>query len=135
MPGCCETESTCPRKFERIKIHIHRALQTAQAVIRRNAECICNRWAIVLHGSVWNQVDTLSMRTARELAQMPIWTASIEVSEAGTHRVKRDVHCADRPVALFANDDLRSAPIGRVRVVDLIAIDEQDYVGILLDRT
>src|SRR5687768_15097149 len=38
----------------------------------------------------------------------------------------------DGPVPLLADDDLRDALVGRVFVVDLVAVDEEDHVGVLL---
>src|SRR5262245_36920253 len=44
---------------------------------------------------------------------------------------ERQAHRADRPVALLADDDLGDALVGAVRVVHLVAIDEQDEICIL----
>src|SRR5690606_497714 len=43
-------------------------------------------------------------------------------------------HGADRPVALLADDDLGGALVDGIGVVDLVPIDEDDDVGVLLDR-
>ena len=47
--------------------------------------------------------------------------------------VERESNRSDRTIPLFADDDLRRALVRAVRVVNLVAIDEQDHVGILLD--
>src|SRR5437867_789881 len=57
-----------------------------------------------------------------------------EVFESGELAEKREPHGADRPVALLADDDLGHALFLRLGVVDLVAVNEQDYVGILFDR-
>ncbi len=57
-----------------------------------------------------------------------------EVLEARVLAEESEARRADRAVALLADDDLGHALFLRVRVVDLVAVDEQDEVGILLDR-
>src|ERR1019366_3534902 len=46
-----------------------------------------------------------------------------------------ELEVADRAVALLTDDDLSDAFLFRVLVVDLVAVDEADDVGILLDRS
>ncbi len=47
---------------------------------------------------------------------------------------ERQPHRAEGPVAVLGHDELR-LPLGcRVLVVDLVAVDERDDVGVLLDR-
>src|SRR5690606_13120855 len=53
--------------------------------------------------------------------------------EARLFGEERTVHRAGRTVAVFADDQLRRAARFAVRVVDLVAVDEQDQVGVLLD--
>src|SRR5471030_2172174 len=43
------------------------------------------------------------------------------------------INFADWAVALLADDDLGFALVGTLAVVDLVAIDEQDQVGVLFD--
>ena len=57
-----------------------------------------------------------------------------EILEARVLAEEGESHHADRAVALLADDDLGDALVLRLRVVDLVAIDEQDHVGVLLDR-
>src|SRR5690606_30402521 len=45
----------------------------------------------------------------------------------------RQANRPDRPISLFANDDFRTTLVRGVRVVDFVAIDEQDHVCVLLD--
>src|SRR6266404_6184963 len=46
-----------------------------------------------------------------------------------------ELEIADRAVALLADDDLGDPLLHGVLVVDLIAVDEADDVGILFDRS
>src|SRR5262249_12395824 len=46
-----------------------------------------------------------------------------------------ELEVADRTVALLGDDDLGDPFLLGVLVVDLIAIDERDEIGVLLDRT
>src|SRR5437868_1992934 len=57
-----------------------------------------------------------------------------EILEAGVFAKEREAYGADGSVALLADDDLRRALVLCVGVVDLVAVDEQDYVSILFDR-
>src|ERR1700674_801964 len=56
------------------------------------------------------------------------------VLETGVFALEGEPDGTDGAVALLADNDLRDALFLRVRVVDLIAVDEQDQIGILLDR-
>src|SRR6202008_3592906 len=58
-----------------------------------------------------------------------------EILEARVLPQESQFHGPDRPVTLLADDDLRDALVLRVLVVDFVAIDEQDHVCILLDRS
>jgi hypothetical protein len=62
-------------------------------------------------------------------------TAGCKIVEARVFPTECECHHPDRAVTLFADNDLGLALFRRVVVVDLIAINEQDQVGILLDRT
>ena len=64
-------------------------------------------------------------------ASMP---ARREALEARVFAEEGEAHGADRTVALLADDDLGDALVLRFRVVDLVAVDEQDDVCVLLDR-
>src|SRR5437660_1795522 len=44
-----------------------------------------------------------------------------------------ELHRPDRAVPLLADDDLRDPFVGRVLVVDLVAVDEEDHVAVLLE--
>lgn len=50
-------------------------------------------------------------------------------------RLKVSITVPIGPVTLFADDDLGPALVRRIGVVDLVAADEQDQVGVLLDGT
>src|SRR5690606_6553596 len=54
-----------------------------------------------------------------------------EVLELRELAEEGQVKLADRPVALLGDDDVRDALPGRIRLVDLFAIDEDDEVRIL----
>src|SRR5581483_8455668 len=56
------------------------------------------------------------------------------VLEARVLAEESELHRADGPVSLLADDDLGDALLRRVRIVDLVAVDEEDEVGVLLDR-
>src|SRR5512145_3050290 len=48
---------------------------------------------------------------------------------------ERDLHLAGGPVALLADDDVRDAvPVVRLEPIPLRPIEEQDHVGVLLER-
>ena len=55
------------------------------------------------------------------------------VVELGQVRREGELHGADRAIALLADVELRQALVRAVRVVDLVAVDEQDHVRVLLD--
>src|SRR5690606_24328083 len=55
------------------------------------------------------------------------------IQEARAGAGEGQAYRADGAVTLLADDDLRRALVGRIGVVDLVAIDEQDQVGVLLD--
>src|SRR5438105_1055874 len=70
-----------------------------------------------------------------ETAQLLFGRAGLRVIlEAGVFPEEGQLDCPDGAVALFENDDFRDALLGRVRRVDLFAIDREDEVGVLLDR-
>jgi hypothetical protein len=46
---------------------------------------------------------------------------------------ERHVHVVGRAVALLGDDQLRLARLGRVRLIDDLAVDEDDDVGILFE--
>src|SRR5688572_32707250 len=56
-----------------------------------------------------------------------------QVVEPGQLAVEHGLDRADRAVALLADDHLGHATLGGVLVVDLVAVDERDEVGVLLD--
>src|SRR5690606_31371695 len=56
-----------------------------------------------------------------------------EIQETGAGALEGQAHRADRAVTLLADDDLGRALVRRIGIVDLVAIDEDDHVGILLD--
>src|SRR5437764_5175342 len=47
---------------------------------------------------------------------------------------KRQCYFAGRTVALLADQDFSRSLVGRIRLVDFVAIDEQDHVSVLLER-
>src|SRR5476649_2003514 len=59
--------------------------------------------------------------------------AAAVVAELGVLTDPGQAHGADRPVTLLADDDLGRAFIGRVGIIDFIAVQENNDVGILLD--
>src|SRR5690349_1885468 len=56
-----------------------------------------------------------------------------EALEARVLTEEGQANGTDRTVPLLADDDLRDALVLRLGVVDLVAIDEDDDVGVLLD--
>src|SRR5690606_40491147 len=56
-----------------------------------------------------------------------------EVFKAGVLAEERQAAGADGAVALLADDHLGDALVLGILVVDLVAVDEQDDVGVLLD--
>src|SRR5438132_859645 len=58
-----------------------------------------------------------------------------KILEARVLPEESQAHGADRPVALLADDDLGDALVLRVLVVHLVAIDEENHVCILLNRS
>src|SRR5919197_754993 len=58
-----------------------------------------------------------------------------EIVEARELAAEAKVDASDRTVALLADDYFSDALVLRVRVVDLVAIDKKDHVGILFDGT
>src|SRR5690606_20675278 len=56
-----------------------------------------------------------------------------QVVEAGVLAEELQLHGAGRAVTLLADDDLGQALVRRVLVVVLVAVDEHDDVGVLLD--
>ena len=56
-----------------------------------------------------------------------------EIVEAGVLAVPPDLHRVDRAVALLGDDELRDVPVRRFLVVVVVAVDEADVVGVLLD--
>ena len=58
-----------------------------------------------------------------------------QVIKACVFAAKGERHHADGAVTLFADDDFGLAFVGGIAVVDLVAVDEQDQIGILLDST
>src|SRR5690349_19067967 len=59
----------------------------------------------------------------------------LEVGEAREATEEREVDLADRPVSLLADDHLGAAlRLFLIRKVHLVAINEKDDVGVLLDR-
>src|SRR6266571_3958320 len=57
------------------------------------------------------------------------------ILEAGVFPEEGQLDRADGAVALLENDDFGHAFFGRVRRIDLFAVDREDEVGVLLDRT
>src|SRR6476646_11140015 len=60
--------------------------------------------------------------------------AGREALEARVFAEEREANRTDRTIALLADDDFGRALVLCLRVVYLVAIDEHDHVGILLDR-
>src|SRR6266516_5710027 len=59
----------------------------------------------------------------------------LERLESGVLFQEGKLDLARRPVALLTDDDLGDALVLGLLVIDLIAVDEDDQVGVLLDRT
>src|SRR5262249_2625294 len=57
-----------------------------------------------------------------------------EVVEPRQRLHVRPLQCAARSVALLADNDLGDAGLLRLLVVVVVAVDEHDHVGVLLDR-
>src|SRR6266498_3317291 len=67
-------------------------------------------------------------------ASLVLVAAAGQVLETGEPALERQLDVADGAVALLADDDLGDAGLlGLVLVVDLVAVDEHDDVGVLLD--
>ena len=56
-----------------------------------------------------------------------------QIFEARVFAEEGQAHGADRAVTLLANDDFGNAFFRCFRVVNFIAVDEQNHVGVLLD--
>src|SRR5690349_24268276 len=65
-------------------------------------------------------VEILCARKIVELRELPM---------------EREPNGSDRTVTLLADDDFSSALVGAVRVIDFVAVDEKDDVGVLFDCT
>lgn len=55
------------------------------------------------------------------------------VEELGDARLIEQVHCADRAITLFGDDDFCFAAFVAFGVVVFVAIDKHDDVGVLFD--
>src|SRR5690606_17761509 len=55
------------------------------------------------------------------------------VQETRTGTLESQAHRPDGTVTLLADNDFGGAFVGRIRVIDLVAINEENQVGILLD--
>src|SRR5207248_9151765 len=64
---------------------------------------------------------------------LPVLHSAGKVGEFGVVLEERELDLADRPAAVFGDMDLGDATLRRVRVVDLVPVDEHDYIGILFD--
>src|SRR5471030_1231897 len=71
---------------------------------------------------------------ARGLVALVQRQAAAVVAELGVLAYPGQAHGADRAVTLLADDDLGRAFVGRVGIINFIAVEEDDDVGILLDR-
>ena len=56
-----------------------------------------------------------------------------QILEARVLAEERGPHGTQGAVTLLGDDDFRGAPVGRVGSVHLVAVDEHDQVGVLLD--
>src|SRR5690606_21693493 len=82
-----------------------------------------------------------SKRNTEKMCNTVIWCsialiyrgAAGIVFELGVLPEKGQAHRTDRTVTLLADDDLGRALVRRIRIVNFVAVDEQDDVGILLD--
>ena len=81
--------------------------------------------------SVCGRLDSHPARTLG--ASALILLSGRVVQESGTHALEGQAYRADRAVTLLADDDLGTAIVRRIGVVDLVAVNEQDHVGVLLD--
>src|SRR5215510_3659977 len=76
-----------------------------------------------------------SSRSARATRRWRASRGGRQVGEARVALLERELLEAGRPVAVLREDDLRDAGrLGLLRVVVLVAVDEADEVGVLLDR-
>ena len=61
------------------------------------------------------------------------WWSELQVMEAGLAGLKIETDCANWPVAMFCDYDVRDVFAFGFRVVDVVTIDEHDDIRILLD--
>ena len=61
-------------------------------------------------------------------------TARGQIVEARVLADKRQLDRTNRAITLLADDDLGDALVFGIRVIDLIAVNKHDDVGVLLDR-
>src|SRR5450755_560671 len=77
---------------------------------------------------------TRPARRGRSVVPAAAGAARRKVVELRQRLVEEQLHHAGRPVALLADDDLGHARLlARVLVVVVVAVDEHDHIGILLD--
>ena len=55
--------------------------------------------------------------------------------EAGVTTLESQAHAADGTIALLADDNLGDAFVGAVWIIDFVAVDKADEIGILLERS
>lgn len=61
----------------------------------------------------------------------------VYVTEGCRIRIKADLDCAKRAVAVFGDDELGHILVGRIKAhfVAVFAVNEDNHVGVLFDRT
>src|SRR5580698_2751375 len=74
-----------------------------------------------------------SRRNARDLAVFVGVLTLGEVFESRVLRVELHLHRVGRAVSLLGDDELRYGALGALLVVVVVAVDEADVVGVLLD--
>ncbi len=100
-----------------------------------------NSILVVLHISVRSLshppgvCDFLSLHVSFSESYYSIARGIRQALEAGVLAEERELHRADRSVALFADNHFGHTFVGGLRVVDFVAIDEQDQICVLFDRT
>src|SRR5690348_17043807 len=99
----------------------------ASSRTRRRLSRSAPRWIVAA-------VARLMLQPFRGSLETPRITVRRIIRELRVMPEERQPHRAGRTVTLLADDDLGRALVRRIRVVVLVAVNEDDHVGVLLDR-
>src|SRR6266403_540673 len=91
--------------------------------------------AVVAPGEAARRAGPAVAAEARALRQAQLAAPLVgEIAELGVLSVELEPERAGRTVALLGDDQLGEPAVLLLRVVHLVAVDERDQVGVLLDR-